>query len=137
MTPPFTPADTERIKDRTTIKKLRQERDGLMAQARNLERLNNQLSKRIDTLARLPTIGIPKGGWQPIETAPRDANIVAKIWHACRYYIVEARPWRQGERMGWVDVDPESCVAWTQGVSKPGYWFGQVPARTEAVTSSR
>jgi hypothetical protein len=59
-------------------------------------------------------------GWLPIEHAPKHKIIRAKIWHADRYYEVDAR-WASGPRF-WADVDPHSCVGWKEGVSKPAFY---------------
>lgn len=66
--------------------------------------------------------------WKPIETAPRDSNIIAKFWHGVRYYVLEAKPCY---RVGWVDVDPDSCVGWMPTAKKPGFWLCKAPPRTE------
>jgi hypothetical protein len=63
-------------------------------------------------------------GWRPIETAPRDRNIIGKFWHGNRYFIVEAAPRGDG---GWQDVAHESCVGWMPGGKPAVWWTGGLP----------
>ena len=59
-------------------------------------------------------------GCLPIEQAPKDKTIRATIWHGERYYEVRAR-WASKAK-AWLDTDPDSCVGWVEGVSKPAFF---------------
>lgn len=58
--------------------------------------------------------------WLPIEQAPKNKVIRARIWHADRYFEVNAR-WASVSKF-WADVDPDSCIGWVPNVSKPAFY---------------
>lgn len=58
--------------------------------------------------------------WYPIEEAPRDATIIALIYHGGMMWEVEAE-WASASN-AWIDTDPDSCVGWVQGHSKPAFY---------------
>jgi hypothetical protein len=58
--------------------------------------------------------------WYPIKEAPKDETIHALIYHAGMMWEVTAR-WASRTK-GWLDIDPESCIGWIQGESKPAFY---------------